>query len=355
LKHDASWLHAKLTEDRDVDPIVERDLRDIKIFPASSADAAHTQIEVLATLERHLSARECRRRRSVAKSTQTRDLNSMARIVPLWRSGELSLHRFDHPAEHEDRPYESVASEFTASFVDDGTFDLHVESDRWRVAQGDVFLRHPGMRYRAGFDGRGFSDTCLTLTYLAADDDRFDAARSWAHAGRPVLRVSNRLRYLRWALQRAIQERAPMLIEYCAVELFKDPGESPAPLFRERKFAWYAERVHAARERLEAEIDHAHTVSDLASSVGMSMFHFTRVFTALVGASPHRYLGEARLRAAHAMLQAGGSVTETCIACGFNSLSHFHQRFTGRYGVAPSRINVRKLARNRKQRQPSPV
>jgi AraC-like DNA-binding protein len=289
----------------------------------------------------------------------------MARIVPLWRSGELSLHRLYHPAEHEDRPYESVASAFTASFVEDGTFDLHVASDRWRVDQGDVFLRHPGMRYRAGFEGRAFSDTCLTLTYLAAADDRFDAARSWARAGRPILRISNRLRYLRWALQRALEEPTPMLIEYCAVELFKEPGESQAPLFREHKFTWYAERVHAARERLEAEIDRAHTVSELAGSVGMSMFHFTRVFTALVGESPHRYLSEARVRAAQAMLQAGRSVTETCFACGFNSLSHFHHRFTGRYGVAPSHINGRnsftdsasapKLARNHKQRLRSPV
>ena len=279
----------------------------------------------------------------------------MARIVPLWRSGELSLHRFDHPAEHEDGPYESFADAFTASFVDDGTFDLHVDSDRWRVAQGDVFLRHPRMRYRASFDGEGFSDTCLTLTYLAADDDRFDAARSWARAGRPVLRASNRLRYLRWALKRAIEGRAPMLIEYCAAEIFKEHGESKMPLFREHKFAWYAERVHAARERLETEIDRAHTVSELARSVGMSMFHFTRVFTELVGESPHRYLGEARLRAAQSMLRAGRGVTETCFACGFNSLSHFHHRFTERYGVAPSRINDGKLARNRKPQPRSPV
>ena len=279
----------------------------------------------------------------------------MARIESLWRSAELSLHRFDHPAEHEDRPYESVAGAFTASFVDDGTFDLHVDADSWRVAQGDVFLRHPGMRYRASFDGAGFSDTCLTLTYLAADDDRFDAARSWAGAGRPVLRVSNRLRYLRWALQRAIEERVPMLIEYCAAEIFKEHEESKGQLFREHKFAWYAERVHAARERLEAQIDRSHTVSELARSVGMSMFHFTRVFTALVGEPPHRYLGDVRLRAAQSMLQTGRSVTETCFACGFNSLSHFHHRFTERYGVAPSRINERKFARNRKQRPRGPL
>jgi hypothetical protein len=48
----------------------------------------------------------------------------MARIVCLWHSNELSLHRFDHPLEHEGRPYEMVASAFTASFVEQGTFDM---------------------------------------------------------------------------------------------------------------------------------------------------------------------------------------------------------------------------------------
>lgn len=269
----------------------------------------------------------------------------MARIIPLWRSDELSLHRFDHPPEHEDRPYEMVAPAFTASFVEDGTFDLESGDGRWRLARGDVLLRHPGMRYRASFEGDGFSDTCLTLTYLAAESDRFDAARSWARAARPVLRASNRLRYLRWGLKRALDEGASMLIEHCAFELFREHEESKVPDFREHKLHWYAERVHAARERMETEFGRTHTVSDLAQSVGMSMFHFTRVFTELVGQPPYRYLVEVRLRAAHSMLLAGRSVTETCFACGFGNLSHFSRSFAGRYGVVPSRLRERKSAR----------
>lgn len=272
----------------------------------------------------------------------------MARIIPLWRSDDLSLHRFDHPAEHEDQPYETVVGAFTASFIERGTFDLENRQGAWRLGRDDVLLRHPGMRYRASFEGEGFSDTCLTLTYLSAGDDRFDPARSWSRAGRPVLRASNRLRYLHWGLQRALAERAPMFIEHAAVEIFREHDESRAPLFRQHKFDWYAERVHAARERLETDLDRALTVSELARSVGMSMFHFTRIFTELVGRPPHRYLAETRLRAARSMLEAGRSVTETCYACGFGNLSHFSRRFTERYGVSPSRIGDRKFARKRK-------
>jgi AraC family transcriptional regulator len=265
----------------------------------------------------------------------------MSRTIPLWRSPEISLHRFDHPAEHEDQPYEETAGSFRASFVERGTFDLEVGEGRWRVTPGDVMLAHPGMRYRAGFEGQGFSDTCLTLTYLAADDERFDHARTWSRAGRPILPASNRVRYLRWGLARAVETGAMMFAEYCASEIFREVPENASAesqLFSDRKFGWYAERVHAARERLEQKFDETHTTSDLARAAGMSMFHFTRVFAELVGRPPHRYLNEVRLRAARDMLRKGRSVTEACFACGYNNLSHFSRSFASRYGASPSRL-----------------
>ena len=58
----------------------------------------------------------------------------------------------------------------------------------------------------------------------------------------------------------------------------------------------------------------------------------------LVGAPPHRYLADARLKAAHTMLREGRAVTETCFACGYNNLSHFSRSFAKRFGMPPSRV-----------------
>ncbi len=263
----------------------------------------------------------------------------MARITPLWRSSELCVYRFDHPAEHEDQPYEGHADCFRASFVERGQFNLELKDRGWRVSAGDVMLSHPGMRFRASFDGEGFSDTCLSVIYLSAGEERFDASRTWARAAKPVLRASNRVRYLRWLLQQAVERNAPMLAEYGASEIFRAHDGVPAPLYRDHKFAWYVERIHAVRERLDAQFDREHTLSELARSVGMSVFHFARVFSELVGRPPHRYLDDRRLVAARAMLEQGRSVTETCFACGFNDLSHFSRRFSRRFGLPPSRLN----------------
>lgn len=262
----------------------------------------------------------------------------MSRITPLWSSRELTVYRFDHPVEHEDQPYEAVAPAYRATFVEEGVFDLSVNGASWRVGPGDVMLSHPGMRYRAGFPGKGFNDVCLSVVYETAGEDGFDKVQAWSRSGRHVLAATNRLRYLRWGLRRGVENGAPMLAEYCATEIFSEPPGQPGDLFSERKFAWYAERVHHARERLDREYADGLSVSELARSVGMSMFHFTRVFTELTGLPPHRYLVRARLAAALRMLRDGRSVTETCYACGFNNLSHFSRSFVRRFGQAPSQI-----------------
>jgi len=262
----------------------------------------------------------------------------MARITTLWQSDEIKLYRFDHPVEHEDQAYDERSDASRVRFVEEGKFNLSVGEARWRVNAGDAMLSHPGMRFRASFDGKGFNDTCLSLIYLAADDERFDREGSWAKAERPVLPASNRLLYLRWMLQRAVNENAPMLAEYSASEIFHTHDQSPSALYRPHKFSWYVERVHAAREQLDAAFESEHTLSELARSVGMSMFHFTRIFTELTGRPPHRYLTERRLAAARQMLRQGRSVTETCFACGFNNLSHFSRSFARRFGAPPSRL-----------------
>jgi AraC-like DNA-binding protein len=263
----------------------------------------------------------------------------MPRIVPLWRSDAISVHRFDHPAEHEDRPYEEVSTAFVASFVEAGAFDLAVAGRDWRVQAGDVMLQRPGMRFRASYEGAGFTDTCLTIVYLTAQEDGFDLGKSWERANRAVLPRSGRLNYLRWSLSRAIDDRQPMLAEHCATEIFREiPEERPASRLSARRFDWYAERVRFACARIEEDFAADLTSSMLARECGMSLFHFSRIFAELTGTPPHQRLLRTRLEAAAKMLREGRSVTETCFAVGFGDVSHFTRSFARWHGAPPSAL-----------------
>ena len=271
----------------------------------------------------------------------------MTRCIPLWSTRDLGVLRFDHPpdAQHDHDPHdhghaEEIGERYSASFVESGGFDLLVDGERWRLGPGDVLLIHPGMRYRVDHAEHGLDDVCLSVHYTAATIDGFDRARTWARARTPVLRADNRLRYLHWGLRRALDGGGALLAETCASELFHEiPTSRVASMraSRARTLASHAERIHAAREILERRYGEALRLDALAEAVGMSTFHFARLFAELIGRPPHRFLLDTRLQAAAAMLREGRSVTATCYACGFGDLSHFSRAFARHHGCSPSR------------------
>ena len=264
----------------------------------------------------------------------------MTRRIPLWHTEDLGVHRFDHPqCDEAHGPVDEVGEHFIASFVEKGRFDLEAGGRCWRLEPGDVLLIHPGMRFRVSHIDRDLSDVCLSVKYAAAEVDGFDRARTWARAQIPVLRATHRLRYLHWGMTRALETGSTLLAESCAGELFREIPETHCASARRYKactLEWYAQRVHAAREMLDRRYACDLRLGDLARSVGMSTFQFARIFAELIGAPPHRYVLEARLRAAARMLREGRNVTETCFACGFNNLSHFSRIFSRRFGRSPS-------------------
>lgn len=96
------------------------------------------------------------------------------------------------------------------------------------------------------------------------------------------------------------------------------------------------------RERLKCFIDSdlggPLTVERMACVVGLSPYHFSRVFKATFGLSPHAYVMERRIDLARQVLrqQPGQTVSDIAIACGFSSNAHFTTEFRRRFGITPS-------------------
>ncbi|GGC74691.1 AraC family transcriptional regulator [Chelatococcus reniformis] len=97
------------------------------------------------------------------------------------------------------------------------------------------------------------------------------------------------------------------------------------------------ERVERARAIIEGQFGRDLSIARLAREVGLNERKLKEGFRAVVGNSVHAYLRQVRLDAAATMLEAGATVTETALAVGFDSLSHFSKVFTAAKGVAPSR------------------
>lgn len=97
------------------------------------------------------------------------------------------------------------------------------------------------------------------------------------------------------------------------------------------------ERIQRSVSYLEANFHSKLTIQDLARIANLSPFHFTRLFTRLVGLSPHEYILNYRLRYAVRLLRAHSeySIGDIALALGFSDQSHFSKTFRRTFGKTP--------------------
>jgi AraC family transcriptional regulator len=78
-------------------------------------------------------------------------------------------------------------------------------------------------------------------------------------------------------------------------------------------------------------------ISELASLVGLSQYHFIRTFKHSVGLSPYQYILSARVRVANEMLSKRDlSIADVALAVGFSDASQLNRVFRKFIGVTPT-------------------
>ena len=81
------------------------------------------------------------------------------------------------------------------------------------------------------------------------------------------------------------------------------------------------------------------TLDDAAAQAGISPFHFLRLFSQVLGVTPHQYLVRSRLRHAARRLACDDSpVTDIAYDVGFGDLSNFVRTFSRAAGISPLRF-----------------
>ena len=94
--------------------------------------------------------------------------------------------------------------------------------------------------------------------------------------------------------------------------------------------------LRRARDLIDREFARPLDVPTMARRALMSPAHFSRRFRAAYGETPYGYLMTRRIERAMALLRAGMSVTDACMAVGCTSLGSFSSRFTELVGETPS-------------------
>ncbi|WP_344963555.1 helix-turn-helix transcriptional regulator [Streptomyces thioluteus] len=99
--------------------------------------------------------------------------------------------------------------------------------------------------------------------------------------------------------------------------------------------------LRRARDLIDREYARPLDVPAMARHALMSPAHFSRRFRAAYGETPYGYLMTRRIERAMALLRAGASVTDACMAVGCTSLGSFSSRFSELVGESPSAYRAR--------------
>jgi AraC family transcriptional regulator, regulatory protein of adaptative response / methylated-DNA-[protein]-cysteine methyltransferase len=88
--------------------------------------------------------------------------------------------------------------------------------------------------------------------------------------------------------------------------------------------------------RLIEDADAPPKLDALAAAVGLSRYHFHRVFKMVTGVTPQAYAAAQRTRRVRSELSPGASVTQAVYGAGYNSPGRFYASSTEQLGMTPT-------------------
>lgn len=125
-------------------------------------------------------------------------------------------------------------------------------------------------------------------------------------------------------------------------------GDGPYAAKDPQQIASPSRRLGPAQQRRLLDLIHEQLGSDLslarlADEIGLSPFHFARVFKETFDATPHSYVQDCRLKAAATALKmdSGRSIAEIALDFGFANQSHMTELMRRKLGATPRAIRLR--------------
>jgi AraC-like DNA-binding protein len=237
-----------------------------------------------------------------------------------------------------DTPFVEQHSRHSISYVRKGSFGCRSRGRYFELVAGSILVGHPGDEYVCSHE-HVCGDECLSFflspELVEAIGDRTEIWQIGCAPPLPELMVLGEL------AQAAADGRSDVGLD--------EIGQVFANRFVEVVSGRPQKSVPAAaRDRRRAVetalwIDaHSHRQIDLENAAGqadISPFHFLRLFSIVLGVTPHQYLVRSRLRhAARRLADDDSSITDIAYDVGFGDLSNFVRTFHRAAGVSPLRF-----------------
>lgn len=220
---------------------------------------------------------------------------------------------------------------------------------RVEVDPGDLFLTTSPEPYEVRWSNAGPAAAVVLQLYLGLPLLAEAAQHVFGHENVTLREFSGErdetilvfLEQLRQELQRS--EASTLFVQSLgralAVHLVRNYGQA---VKGQRKGGLTAFQLSQVDRFLESNLDQNLHMAEVAQQIGLSEFHFSRLFKKTTGLSPSRYLLRLRLnKARRLLLESTRSVLEVGLDVGYASASHFTEVFRRETGVTPTEYRSR--------------
>jgi len=237
-----------------------------------------------------------------------------------------------------DAPFVEVHNSFSIAYVRKGAFGCRARGRSFELVAGSILVGNPGDEYICTHEHQG-RDECLSFHLSPASVEgigyRPEIWRSVCVPPIPELMVLGELGQAaaEGASEFGLDELGMLLAARFAAIV---SGRQPRPV---EARAYDRRRVVEAALWIDANSYAPIGLESAAAEFGLSPFHFLRLFTKVLGVTPHQYLIRSRLRRAARLLADGPkSITEIALDVGFADLSNFVRTFHRAATVSPRRF-----------------
>lgn len=256
--------------------------------------------------------------------------------------GALSVVDYRCDSGPADRPFAECHRAHSLSYVRRGSFGYRTRGRDYELVAGSILVGHPGDEYVCTHQHHECGDECLSFQPTPAFVEAIGGGSEvWRVACVPPL---PELMVLGELAQSAAAGESTVGLDEAALWFTSRFVECVSGREAKALRARAADRRRAVETALWLDT-HAADAIDLeatAAHAGLSPFHFLRVFSKVVGVTPHQYLVRARLRRAARLLADGARpVTDVALDAGFADLSNFVRTFRRAAGVSPREFRRR--------------
>jgi AraC-like DNA-binding protein len=258
--------------------------------------------------------------------------------TPLLQRGFISVSDFRCSAGPDDKPFVEQFDCHSISYVRKGSFGCRTRGKSFELVAGSILVGHPGDEYLCSHD-HCHGDECLSFFLseglVEAIGDRTDIWRVGAAPPLPELMVLGELAQATADGRNDVGlDEIGQLFANRFVEVVSGRAQKPAPAAaKDRRRAVETALWIDANSHRPINLDHA------AAQAEISPFHFLRLFSSVLGVTPHQYLVRSRLRhAARRLADDDGAITDIAYDVGFGDLSNFVRTFHRAAGVSPRKF-----------------